>query len=106
MSLDQVMDKVVERMDFIDAVTFSGGEPCLQDDLIQRMGEVAAIGLLVGLHTNGDHLTKEISWLSDYILLSHATEKKIQIASYAKRLEISRVIRHGNGFENQIEVIK
>jgi pyruvate formate lyase activating enzyme len=41
------------RVGFIDAVTFSGGEPTAYSDLRDYLWEVRSLGLSVGLHTAG-----------------------------------------------------
>jgi len=41
------------RLDRINAVIFSGGEPTLQEDLKQRMRQVKQMGLATKLETNG-----------------------------------------------------
>ena len=42
-----------KRLDKIDAVIFSGGEPTLQEDLVDCMREVRQMGLATKLETNG-----------------------------------------------------
>jgi pyruvate formate lyase activating enzyme len=42
-----------ERVGFLDAVVFSGGEPTLHDDLGEAMRAVKSWGFKVGLHTAG-----------------------------------------------------
>ncbi|MCQ2740734.1 MAG: anaerobic ribonucleoside-triphosphate reductase activating protein [Alphaproteobacteria bacterium] len=42
-----------KRVGKLDAVTFSGGEPLVQDCLAETMGEVKALGYKIGLHTGG-----------------------------------------------------
>lgn len=42
-----------KRRGLLDAVVFSGGEPTLQRDLANAIGEVRGMGFKVGLHTAG-----------------------------------------------------
>jgi len=49
----EVTSFLERRRGLLDAVVFSGGEPTLQASLAQAMGEVKAMGYLVGLHTAG-----------------------------------------------------
>ena len=42
-----------KRVGKLDAVTFSGGEPLVQDCLGKTMAEVKALGYKIGLHTGG-----------------------------------------------------
>lgn len=41
------------RKGILDAVVFSGGEPLLQDGLVDALKEVKSLGYLIGLHTGG-----------------------------------------------------
>jgi organic radical activating enzyme len=97
-----------ERGRWLDAVVFSGGEPCLQEDLADKMVEVLEQGFAVGLHTNGDFLTGKITELCDYILLSQHNREKIQIAKKAKHLSLSTVKWNKSleKYENKIVVVK
>ncbi len=49
----KILDFIKSRRGLLDAVVFSGGEPCLQNGLFQAMEEVKALGFKVGLHTGG-----------------------------------------------------
>ena len=44
---------LVERKGKLDAVVFSGGEPLVQDALLDAIKEVKAMGYQIGLHTGG-----------------------------------------------------
>lgn len=48
-----VLGFLKRRRGLLDAVVFSGGEPTLQPSLQEAIGEVKALGYLVGLHTAG-----------------------------------------------------
>lgn len=52
-----IWEKFVEflqsRKGILDAVVFSGGEPLVQDELLDHIKEVKALGFKVGLHTGG-----------------------------------------------------
>ena len=41
------------RVGKLDAVTFSGGEPLVQDTLLDAIKEVKSLGFKIGLHTGG-----------------------------------------------------
>ena len=43
------------RRGLLDAVVFSGGEPTLQNNLAQAIGEVRQLGFRIGLHTGGTY---------------------------------------------------
>ena len=48
-----VFDFLRTRIGKLDAVVISGGEPCLQDDLVDFIQKIKNIGFLVKLDTNG-----------------------------------------------------
>jgi len=50
---DEVLDRLRERVGFIDGVVISGGEPTIQPALPAFMRSLKALGLLVKLDTNG-----------------------------------------------------
>lgn len=43
------------RRGLLDGVVFSGGEPTLQDGLLDAIRETRAMGFSIGLHTGGPH---------------------------------------------------
>lgn len=53
MAWDEVLGFLRQRRGLLDAVVFSGGEPTLQRDLPQAIGQVRSMGFKVGLHTAG-----------------------------------------------------
>lgn len=44
---------LVDRKDFLDALVISGGEPTLQDNLVEFIEEARELGYLIKLDTNG-----------------------------------------------------
>lgn len=48
-----IINFLKNKVDKLDAVVFSGGEPLLQDNVIECMKEVKELGFKVGLHTSG-----------------------------------------------------
>lgn len=48
-----ILQELLKRSGFLDAVVFSGGEPTTQQALAQAMKEVKALGFKIGLHTAG-----------------------------------------------------
>jgi len=53
LSWQSVRNFLKDRQGFIEAVVFSGGEPCLQPGLLDALREVREYGFEVALHTNG-----------------------------------------------------
>lgn len=49
----EVLGFLASRRGLLDAVVFSGGEPTLQQSLLQAVREVKGMGYLVGLHSAG-----------------------------------------------------
>ena len=49
----QVIEFLLERRGFLDAVVFSGGEPTLQRGLEAAVRQVKQLGFAIGLHTAG-----------------------------------------------------
>ncbi|MBR2921800.1 MAG: anaerobic ribonucleoside-triphosphate reductase activating protein [Alphaproteobacteria bacterium] len=54
-SWDLWMNFLRSRIGKLDAVTFSGGEPLMQDCLSDAISEVKDLGYAIGLHTGGYH---------------------------------------------------
>ncbi|MGI6413662.1 MAG: anaerobic ribonucleoside-triphosphate reductase activating protein [Syntrophomonadaceae bacterium] len=50
---EQVMEFLKERIGFLDGVVITGGEPTLQKDLLDLIGQIKSIGYKVKLDTNG-----------------------------------------------------
>lgn len=60
-SWDLFVNFLKTRQGKLDAVTFSGGEPLVQDGLGEAIKDVKALGFKIGLHTGGyrpEHLAK------------------------------------------------
>ena len=47
------IDFLEQRKGILDAVVFSGGEPLVQEGLIDAIKDVKSLGYIVGLHTGG-----------------------------------------------------
>ena len=68
-SWELFLDFLKTRVNKLDAVTFSGGEPLVQDGLFNAISDVKNMGFNIGLHTGGyrpEHLSKIIS-LVDWV---------------------------------------
>jgi pyruvate formate lyase activating enzyme len=50
---DEIFDFLKKRKGFIDAVVITGGEPCLQKDIIDFAKKIKNLGFLLKLDTNG-----------------------------------------------------
>lgn len=52
-SVESIFEHIEKHKKMLDGVCVSGGEPLLQDDLVDFIGEIKKRGLLVKLDTNG-----------------------------------------------------
>ena len=94
---------LTRRQGLIDAIVFSGGEPTLQKDLVEKIYFSKHLGFNIGLHTNGEGIAfKQAAPLCDYILLSHSTPEKIVVAKQARSVQLSEVVWLDGGWENKI----
>ncbi|MGM5482341.1 MAG: anaerobic ribonucleoside-triphosphate reductase activating protein [Nanobdellota archaeon] len=79
-SCNEVFDFLKKRKGLIEAVTVSGGEPCLQKGLKDFISEVKKMGYLVKLDTNGSRpeVIKDLiaNELIDYIAMDIKTSFK------------------------------
>ncbi len=70
---DEVFSFLAKRRGKLDAVTITGGEPTIQNDLIEFIKRVRKMGYLIKVDTNGSHpevMEKLISRkLIDYIAM-------------------------------------
>lgn len=65
-SWEMFFEFLKSRVGKLDAVTFSGGEPLVQDCLLDTIKEVKALGFKIGLHTGGyrpEHLAKVLPFV-------------------------------------------
>jgi len=70
-SFDDVYDFLKKRKGLLEAVVFCGGEPTLQEDLLEKILTVKTLGYLVKIDTNGskpDVLAEVLPYL-DYIAM-------------------------------------
>ena len=94
------LDFLNSRKGKLDGVVITGGEPCLQNDLIGFIKEIKAMGFLVKLDTNGtfpDKLQKSLPYI-DYV----AMDIKAPLDKYS---EISRVNVNNENIQKSIDII-
>ena len=65
----QILEFIKSRQGLLDGVVFSGGEPCLQKNIVDAILEVKSLGFKVGLHTGGAYpqRLKECLSLVDWV---------------------------------------
>ena len=68
-SWEKLLSFFEQRKGKLDAIVFSGGEPLMQDELLQAMQDVKDLGYNVGLHTGGyrPQMFKKILPLVDWV---------------------------------------
>lgn len=97
------------RVGKLDAVTFSGGEPLVQDTLLDAIKEVKSLGFKIGLHTGGyrpEHLVNILPFI-DWVGLDikapfdRSHYQKIIGVDHLKRVEQSLdiILKSGIDFE-------
>ena len=70
---DEILDYLKTRVGLIDAVVFTGGEPTIMPELVERIRKVKELGFLIKLDTNGTNpgIVEELlnEGLLDYIAM-------------------------------------
>ena len=108
-SWEKFVDFLKKRVGRLDAVTFSGGEPLVQDCLSDAISEVKNLGFKIGLHTGGyrpDHLAKVLP-LVDWVGLDikapfdEAKYQKIIGVNHLKKVieSLDLLLKWGGDFE-------
>ncbi len=85
-SLQQVLDFLMERKGFLDGVVVSGGEPCLNQELPKALSKFKEAGYLNKLDTNGSR-TPMLSQLGESLLLDYVAMDIKGVLEYKKYLE-------------------
>jgi len=102
-SEEQVIAKIKERKDFVEAVVISGGEPTIYDDILPFLRQIKNIGLKVKLDTNGyryDILYRIIAEKSvDYIAMDIKTSLSRYSPACGVGVDVANII-------HSIEAIK
>ncbi len=65
-SWEKFFEFLKTRVGKLDAVTFSGGEPLVQESLLDAIKDVKALGFKIGLHTGGyrpEHLARVLPFV-------------------------------------------
>lgn len=114
---DYVLSFLKKRKGRLDAVTITGGEPTIQDDLIEFIDYVRKLGYSIKLDTNGSHpevLEKLIrKKLLDYIamdikgpLKKYRTVTKSDINDADIKQSIERIMNAGIPYEFRTTLVK
>ena len=96
-SEEQIIAKIKERENFVEAVVISGGEPTVYRNIISFLQTIRNIGLKVKLDTNGyryDILYKIIAEkLVDYIAMDIKTSLGRYPSACGVGVDVSNIIR-------------
>lgn len=114
-TLKELFQFLYTRMGKLDGVVITGGEPCLQKDLIHFIKQIKKMGFLVKLDTNGsfpDVLEKALP-LIDYVAMDikapinrYADIVKISSNSENIKKSISLIMNSGIDYEFRTTVVK
>jgi pyruvate formate lyase activating enzyme len=84
MRAKQVFDHLDDRRDLLDAVTITGGEPTIQPDLMEFVGQIKDKGFKVKLDTNGSRPALLRELLASHMLDCVAMDIKAPLGKYAR----------------------
>lgn len=92
---EQAEEHLKKRLDRMDAVVFSGGEPTMQEDLKACLERVRAMGLATKLETNGTHPEVIRELLGAQLLDFISMDVKAPLENYAnlvgRRIDVERI---------------
>ena len=104
----EVVEFLKARVGVLDAVVFSGGEPTMQDGVVEAIKTVSMLGFKTALHTSGSNpllLAKclpQLSWVGMDIKAPFEDYHKITgIADSGVRASESSLILRGSSVEKQ-----
>lgn len=108
-----ILEFIKLRQGLLDAVVFSGGEPCLQSDLYDAILQVKALGFKVGLHTGGaypkrfEQCLDQVDWVGfDIKHLPLEYEKITQTPKSGDKAWASLEILLASGVDYQLRVTR
>ena len=114
-SEEEIFEFLNRRKGRIDGVVITGGEPCIQKDLVEFIKKVKDLGFLVKLDTNGcfpEILQKSMAYV-DYIAMDiKAPIEKYSLVTNSKinpekiRESINIIMTSGIGYEFRTTVVK
>ncbi|MCQ2957639.1 MAG: anaerobic ribonucleoside-triphosphate reductase activating protein [Candidatus Gastranaerophilales bacterium] len=101
-TLNSFYDFLKTRQGKLDGVVITGGEPCLQNDLIEVIKEIKRLGFLVKLDTNGTFPQKIEEILKENIVDYFAMDIKAPLDKYHK---ITGTIINPDNIRKSIDLI-
>ena len=96
--VQEILDTLFEKKNWIDSVVFTGGEPTLHKGLYGLMRLIKNEGFQVGLHTNGTNPTTLEKLLADgllsYVAMDiKASKEKYPLATGRKNLSFAPIAK-------------
>jgi pyruvate formate lyase activating enzyme len=79
---EEILDFLKERKSFLDAVCFTGGEPCIQPDLTELIKKIKNLNYLVKIDTNGSRPERLEDWLGKNLVDYIAMDIKAPLEKY------------------------
>lgn len=101
--VDSVLDFLKTRIGKLDGVVITGGEPCLQRDLVRFINAVKSLGFLVKLDTNGSKPDVLKALLDENLLDYVAMDIKAPLEKYS---QVAGVKIDTSNISKSIELIK
>lgn len=115
LSCEEFFEFLKTRKGKLDGVVITGGEPCLQNDLIDFIKQVKSMGFLVKLDTNGtmpEVLKSALSYV-DYVAMDikapiekYSDIVRVKINPNKIRESISLIVNSGVDYEFRTTVVK
>lgn len=101
---EEILGFLNERKGFLDAVCFSGGEPCLQENLAGFIEKIKSVDYLVKIDTNGSCPERLTEWLSKNLIDYIAMDIKAPFDKYEEaagvKLNIEKIKESVNILKN------
>lgn len=117
MTEEEIFSFLERRKNLLDAVTITGGEPTIHEDLIPFIERIRALGFLVKLDSNGTnpHVLKEIlvRGLVDYIAMDIKSPLPTYVETVARPVSVQKlresirlIMESGVDYEFRTTVVK
>ncbi len=114
---EEIFAFLAKRKGLLDAVTITGGEPTLHDDLVPFIRKIKEMGFLVKLDTNGTnpHVVKQLidENLVDYIAMDIKSPIEKYSGTVARPVDVERIresiallIQGKIGYEFRTTIVK
>ena len=101
---DEILKYLKTRVGLIDAVVFTGGEPTIMSELVDRIRKIKELGFLIKLDTNGTNPNIVEKLLNERLLDYIAMDIKNSEARYAETAGCPGI--HMENIKKSIEIIE